>query len=374
MSFKIPFVGIIRQNEALKSEFYKAFDEIFASGSFILRQHVADFEAAMAKYLGVKHVIGVNSGTDALMLSVKAAGVGPGDEVITVPHTFVATLAAIAHAGAKPVLVDVRDDFNMDPDQLEAAITPRTRAIMPVHMNGRACDMDPIMDIAASRNLVVIEDVAQALGARYKGRHAGTFGLTGCYSLHPMKNLSVPGDGGFVATNDPAMDEKLRLLRDHGQRLPKTREELEFYGYNSRLDNMWAAIASIKFVHFPGWLDRRRGLAGRYQQALGGIAELTLPSAPSADDVHHDVYSSYVVLTDRRDELQQYLLGQGIEVFAQMRKPLHFQSTLGLGEYSLPTVEGLARRLLSLPLYPELTDAEQDVVIAAVKKFFGNAR
>jgi len=363
----VPYINLPKQYLTLREEIRQSLDEVFGSGSFILRSHVEEFEARIAELLGVQHVVGVNSGTDALYLSARALGLGPGDEVITVAHTFVATVASIAHCGAKPVLVDIRDDFNMDVTQLEQAISGRTRAIIPVHLNGRVCEMDTIMAVAQRHRLAVLEDAAQALCARYRGQAAGSFGNAGCFSLHPMKNLSVGGDGGFVGTNDADLADKLRLLRNHGQR---SKEEIVCFGFNSRLDNLHAASALVKLKHLPQWNERRRLLARQYHEGLGGIPGLCLPPPPDEESLYYDVFSSYVVRTEQRDALQQRLEQAGIEVFAHWPIPLHHQRSLGLGSWHLPVTECLAQEVLSLPLYPELADEDQDRVIEEVRIFF----
>ena len=356
-----------RQYGALREEILECVDRIFSQAAFILRGDVAEFERAAAAYLGVNHVVGVNSGTDALFLTLKAMGLCRGDEVITVPYTFVATVAAIVHCGAEPVLVDIGADFNMAAENLAAAVTPRTRAIIPVHLNGRACDMDAIMNIAERHSLLVIEDSAQSFGARHNGRCAGSIGAAGCFSLHPMKNLNVGGDGGLIAVNDGALADKLRILRNVGQR---TKEEIACFGYNSRLDTLHAAIALIKLKYFPEWIERYRRLAQRYNDALGGIDGLTLPPPPS-DGIRFDVFSSYAICTPRRDALKAHLLADGVETFVHWPMPLHRQPALGLGgNHDFPQTDRIAKETLSLPIYPQLTDDEQDIVIDSTLSFF----
>lgn len=368
MSFKVPFIDLPGQYESLKEEIQRTLQDVLSSGRLILRQEVSDFENEMSRFLGVKHVVGVNSGTDALFLSAKALGIGPGDEVITVTHTFVATLAVVVHCGATPTFVDIRQDFNMDPSQLESAVTQDTKAIIPVHLNGRACEMDNIKAVADRYGLVVIEDVAQGLGSKFQNKSVGTFGNTGCFSLHPLKNLSVGGDGGFVSTDDDQIADKLRLLRDHGQ---KTKQELSGYGFNSRLDNLHAALALVKMKRLPQWLERRRELASRYEEGLRPIEDLGLPNAPGLNSDYYDVYNSYVVRSDRRNKLLAHLINQGIEVFAHLSPPLHYQKSLGLSHWKLPVTEKMADEVLSLPIYPELSDDKQDIVINEVRSFFG---
>ena len=367
MNTRVRYVDLPKQYLGLRDEILACVDDIFASGDFILRGSVAEFEGKMADLLGVEHVVGVNSGTDALYLCTRALGIGPGDEVITVAHTFAATVAAIVHCGATPVFVDIRDDFNMDVDQLDAAITLRTKAIIPVHLNGRVCEMDSVLAIAQRHHLLVIEDAAQALLARYSGQAAGTFGDAGCFSLHPLKNLSVGGDGGFAATRDGLLAEKLRLLRNHGQ---KTKDEIVCFGFNSRLDTLHSAIALVKQKHLSRWIKQRRVLAARYHEHLHDIPDLVLPPPPNDHSRYFDVFSSFVVRTKRREGLKQHLEEAGIEVYAHWPSPLHQQRSLGLGSWHLPVTECLAQEVLSLPLYPELAEEDQDWVIEEVRIFF----
>ena len=368
MNYVVRYSDLPKQYAALRSETRQCLDEVFGSGSFILRQDVEDFELRMSDLLDVDHVIGVNSGTDALYLSLRALGIGAGDEVITVAHTFAATVAAIVHCGAKPVLVDIRDDFNMDVTQLEGAISDFTRAIIPVHLNGRVCEMDTIMAVAQRHDLAVVEDAAQALSAQYRGQAAGNFGDAGGFSLHPLKNLSVGGDGGFVTTNNNQLDSTLRLLRNHGQ---KSKEEIPCFGFNSRLDNLHAALALMKLKYLPKWMDRRRFLAGRYHEGLQDVPGLVLPPPPEEESPYYDVFSSYVLRTKRRDQLQLHLDEAGIEVYAHWPTPLHHQKGLGLERWHLPMTERVAQEVLSLPLYPELANQDQELVIHTIRGFFG---
>jgi len=369
LNYSVRYIDLPKQYQVLREEIQECLERVFSQGSFILRDDVAEFEAQMAQFLGVKHVVGLNSGTDALYLSARALGIGPGDEVITVAHTFVATIAAIVHCGATPVLVDIGDDFNMDISRIEAAITPRTKAIIPVHLNGRVCRMDVLMEVAAGHNLTVIEDAAQALSASYDGRAAGSFGNTGCFSLHPLKNLSVGGDGGFVSTDDDRIAAELRLLRDHGQ---LSKEEISFYGFNSRLDNLHAALALVKLKYLPEWIERRRILAAKYDELLRPIEKLVLPPPPDDSSAYYDVFSSFVVRTQERNALKHHLEENGVEVFVNWPKPLHQQEQLDLGNWKLPVTERMSKEVLSLPLYPELTDEDQEKVVSAILNFFEN--
>lgn len=368
MDYRVRYTHFPRQYQAIKEEIDRAVTRVLGEGSFILRGDVGEFESRIAEMLGVRHVIGLNSGTDALILSFKALGLRPGDEVITVAHTFVATLAAIVHCGATPILADVGADFNIDADKIEQLITSRTKVLCPVHMNGRTAEMDTIMALAKKYGLAVVEDAAQALAARFEGQAAGSFGDAGCFSLHPMKNLGVAGDGGFIATNSDELNQRVRMYRNHGQ---ITKDFMSCYGYNSRLDNLQAAIANVKLAFFPNWIVRRRELAQRYEDGLKHIRQLHLPIGPSRDPRRHDVYSSYVIATAERDALKTHLESAGVEVFVHWPVPLHRQEKLRLGNVSLPMTERISAETLSLPLFPEMTEEEQNYVVQTISQFFG---
>jgi len=368
MAYKVPFVNYPRHYHILQKEIDAAIKEVLNGGDLIMRQQLQDFETNLASFVGVDYAIGLNSGTDALLLSLLAAGIGPGDEVITVAHTFVASVAAIIHCGAKPVLIDVAADFNMDMDQLEPAITPRTRAIMPVHLNGRLCDMASLMTIARKHNLLVIEDAAQGLGASFEKQNAGTFGLTGCFSFYPAKILGAFGDGGALVTNSKEIDDKVRLLRDHGQE--RTTGDILGYGFNSRLDNIQAALLDVKLKHLPQWISRRRELAARYEQGLSAVTQIKTPPPPDSSSNYHDVFTNYVIRAERRDELAGYLRECGIEVLISWPKPMHHNQPLGLSHFKLPETEKVSREVISLPLYPELEEDQLDFVVESIRGFY----
>jgi len=264
-------------------------------------------------------------------------------------------------------LVDVREDFNMDVEQLEQAISHRTRAILPVHLNGRLCDMEKLLAVAQTHNLLVIEDAAQALGASLEGKKAGTFGLAGCFSLHPMKNLGGAGDGGFVATQNSKLAEKLRLLRNHGQR---TKEDLPCFGFNSRLDNLQAAILNVKLKSLPEWIERRRQVASLYHQGLSNLPFLQLPPPPQQHGRFFDIYSSYVIRAQERDRLVTHLGECGIETFIHWPKPLHHQEALGLGHFQLPKTEEFAKEVVSLPISAEISNEQVEFVIDSIRNFY----
>jgi len=364
---KIRFVNYPRQYQTYRKELDAAWEEVMSGGDFIMRRHLDVFEKSIAEYVGVKHAIGVNTGTDALYLSAHALGFGPGDEVITVAHTFVATVGAIVQCGAKPVLVDVRDDFNMDTDRIEAVVTPRTRGIIPVHLNGHACDMDAVMRIAGKHGLKVLEDAAQALGAEYKGKRCSSFGDAGIFSFYPAKMLGTAGDGGMVCTNDDKLARKIRAFRDNGR--VESVDVIECFGWCSRLDNLHAAIMNVKFRHFDEWVAKRRHVAELYDKGLAGIPGLLVHPRSPVD--WRDVYQNYVIRSDKRDALYKYLRDEGVEVLISWPTPMHKQKALGLGHYNLPVTERISREVISLPMYPELTDEEVAMVIDTVRRFHG---
>ena len=340
--------------------------EVLANGDLIMRQQMIDFEQHLASFVGTGDAVGVSNCTDGLRLILEAAGIGPGDEVITVAHTFVATMAAIHHAGASVVLVDVGDDHNMRVDHIENAVTSRTKAIMPVHLNGRLCRMDQLMEVANSHGLLVIEDSAQALGASFLGISGGAWGLAGGFSFYPAKMLGAYGDAGAVVTSDRGLAQRLRGLRDHG-RVSKT--ELSGWGYNCRLDNLQAAVLDLKLKCVHGWIRRRRQLAAMYDEALSGVKDLRLPPAPTDAGPHFDVFQNYVVEAEGRDALIKHLTANGIETLAPWSTPMHHQP-LGLSKFRLPNTERLAASALSLPLTTELEDEQVRFVADTIRRFY----
>jgi len=366
MAYKVPFVNYKRQYQHLKSEFDGIFEEVMSGGDFILRRHLEAFEKEIAAFVGTKHAIGVNTGTDALYLSAQALEFGPGDEIITVAHTFVSTVGAIVQCEATPILVDVRGDFNIDVDRIEEAITSKTKGIIPVHLNGHACEMDRIMELAKKHNLKLIEDAAQALGASYKGKKCGSFGDTGIFSFYPSKMLGTAGDGGMICTNDDALDRKLRAFRDNGR--VESVEVIECFGWCTRLDNLHAALLGMKFRYFDGWVKRRREIAQIYDDGLAGIDGLTPHPASNSD--YFDVYQNYVIRCKDRDKLIDHLRSSGVEVLVSWPTPMHKQTALCLDHFRLPMTERISGEVVSLPLYPEMTDEEAGYVINALKAFF----
>jgi dTDP-4-amino-4,6-dideoxygalactose transaminase len=368
MQYKVPFVNYPEHYRRIWDEIISAISEVLTKGDLILRGQLRQFEENMASFVGVKHAVGLNSGTDALFLSLKAAGIGPGDEVITVAHTFVATIAVIVHCGAIPVLVDIGEDMNMDVDQVEKNISPRTKAIIPVDLNGRLCDREKLKEIADKHDLIVVEDSAQALGATFDSKKAGSFGLTGCFSFYPAKTLGSAGDAGLLTTDSSEVAEKVRLFRDHG--LERSTGEILLYGFNSRLDNLQAAILNVKLKYVPEWNERRRELAKLYHEGLSGLPDLKLPPPPQSDSHFYDIYQNYVIRSKKRDQLVAHLRESDVEILVSWPKPLNHHKALGLEKFRLPKTEQISNEVLSLPMYPELSDEQAEYVIETINTFY----
>ncbi|HEU4879834.1 MAG TPA: DegT/DnrJ/EryC1/StrS family aminotransferase [Gemmatimonadaceae bacterium] len=363
----IPFFNYRGAFAAREEEFVEIFRDILHRGAFIQQRDLAEFEDALARYLGVSHAFGVGNATDGLIFCFRAAGIKPGDEVIFPSHTMVASPAAVAHCGGIPVPVECGPDHLIDPAAIEAAITERTRAIMPVQLNGRTCRMDEIERIAQKHNLIIIEDAAQALGSRFKGRFAGTFGVASAFSFYPAKILGCFGDGGAVVTNDPEIARKIALLRDHGR---NDQGEVEMWGFNSRLDNLQAAILHAQFRDYDEIITRRRSIAIQYESLLSDITELVLPPAPDADGDHFDVYQNYEIEADRRDELKAYLADKGVGTILQWGgTPVHMFRKLGF-DVTLPHTERFFERCLMLPMNMMVTDDEVNYIAAAIRAFY----
>jgi dTDP-4-amino-4,6-dideoxygalactose transaminase len=299
----IPFFNYRGAFAAREDEFIDIIRDVLRRGAFIQQRDLAEFEQALASYLGVKYAFGVANATDGLIISLRAAGIRPGDEVIFPSHTMVASPASVAHVGAIPVAVDIGPDHLIDPRAIEAAVTERTKAIMPVQLNGRTCDMDAIQAIAAKHNLLIVEDAAQALGSSFKGRKAGTFGIAAAFSFYPAKILGCFGDGGAVVTDDADVARKISLLRDHGR---NEHGEVEMWGFNSRLDNLQAAILMAQFRDYDEIVTRRRSIASLYHSLLSDVEQLVLPPGPDEAGGHFDVFQNYEIEADRRDELRGY--------------------------------------------------------------------
>jgi dTDP-4-amino-4,6-dideoxygalactose transaminase len=360
----IPFVDLKTQYYSIKEEIDRAVAGVLESTSFVLGKEVTAFESEFAEHVGSAQSIAVNSGTSALHLALLAAGVGPGDEVITVPFTFVATVAAIGYSGARPVFVDIDPrSFTMDVTQIEAAITERTKAIIPVHLFGHPADMDPIMEIARQHNLVVIEDAAQAHAAEYKGRRVGSIGDMGCFSFYPGKNLGAYGEGGAVTTNGPEYARTMRMLRDWGA---ERKYHHELKGYNYRMEGFQGAILRVKLRYLDGWTKMRCAHAAIYSEGLKGSDVVTPQVMPDSRHVWH----VYGVRTTEREMMQQSLLEQGVQTNIHYPFPVHLLpawSDLGYREGAFPQSEAAAREELSLPMYPELTGEQVEQVCAAVQ-------
>jgi dTDP-4-amino-4,6-dideoxygalactose transaminase len=362
----IPLLDLKRQYKALENEINEALVRVAASGNYVLGPEVKGFEDEFARYVGANHAVGVGNGTDALRMALKALNVGPGDEVITVPFTFVATAEAIAELGARPVFVDIDPrTFNMDPGLVEKVITQRTKGILPVHLYGQVADTDALGRICEAHGLFMLEDAAQAAGAARNGRKAGSIGTAAVFSFYPTKNLSAMGDGGIITTNDPALAERIRLLRVHGSAKKYEHKEL---GYNSRLDEMQAAVLRVKLPHLEAWNARRREIARIYDAELAGLVE-----TPFVEPGCEHTYHQYTIIAERRDELAAFLKEQGIGTAIHYPLPLHLQPSfayLGYKPGDFPVAESMAKRVLSLPVFPELSDEEVHEVASAIKRFY----
>jgi len=360
----VPFLSLARQTQSLKAEALKALEAVIDSQGFANGPAVQAFEQDFAEYLGVRHVVGVNSGTSALHASLICAGVKPDDEVITVSHTWISTAWAISYCGARPVFIDVEDrTAGMDPSQIERRITSRTRAIVVVHLYGHPADLDPILEIANRHNLPVIEDAAQSIGARYKGKATGTFGLVNATSFYPGKNLGAWGDAGAVMTNDDAIAARVRLLRDHAQASRHHHVEL---GFNWRMDGFQGAILSIKLKQLDQWNTRRRAIAAKYRSAFSNLRNLRFLAENSWAEPSWHIFP---VFCSARDELRRLLELRGVSTGIHYPTPIHLQPAyqwLGVPRGELPHTERMAAEEISLPMFAELSDQEVDDVIAAV--------
>lgn len=365
---KIPYLDLKAQYRSIKPEIDAALERVLDSCQFVLGPEVAAFEQDFAKYCGTSECIALNSGTSALHLALLAAGVGRGDEVVTVPFTFVASVAAVEYAGAKPVLVDIDPrSFTMDPAAIEGAITSRTKAILPVHLYGQPVDMDPIMEIARRHGLVVIEDAAQAHGAKYKGKPVGSIGDLACFSFYPGKNLGACGEAGAVTTNDREVAAQIRMLRDHGQ-AKKYYHDLE--GYNARLDAVQAGLLHVKLQHLAKWNEQRRERAAEYKHLLEAAGSPV--QAPYEPSWSRAVYHLYVVRTEDREGLMAFLKEHDIGTGIHYPIPLHRQKAyrhLSYQEGEFPVCETVAREILSLPMFPHLQPEQQHAVVQAVAEF-----
>lgn len=363
----IPLVDLKAQYYSIKAEIDEAMARIMDNTAFIMGKGVSEFEAGFAEYARAKHAIGVANGTEALMLAYQVAGLKRGDEVITTPHTFIASVSAFAHWGVKPIFVDVDPrTYNINPDHIEAAITPRTRAIVPVHLYGQPANMSAIAAIAEKHGLMIIEDAAQAHGAEWEGRRVGSWGLLTGYSFYPGKNLGAAGDAGGITTNDDDLARQLRLLLNHGSENKYLHTVL---GYNARMDGLQGAILNVKLRHIERWTEQRRANAAYYDQALAGIEGIV---TPYADPRGRHVYHLYVIqVPTDRDTFLKHLHERGIGAGIHYPIPLHLQPSfayLGHKEGDFPVTEALAKSIISLPMFPELTHEQMDYVAQAVRE------
>jgi dTDP-4-amino-4,6-dideoxygalactose transaminase len=364
--YRVRFVNPQEHYRRLKPEIDHALVDTLERGDLVLRQQLKDFEKNLADFVGVKYAVGLNSGYHALHFALLASSVGPGDEVITAGHTFLATVSAIVHTGATPVLADVRDDFNLDLADIERKITDRTKVLLPVHLNGRMCEMESLMALASRYNLKVVEDAAQGLGATYDGRMAGSFGFAGCFSFYPFKALGALGDGGALTTDDPHVAEMARRLRYNGE--DRETGEYHYHGYTALLDNIHAAVLDVKLRYFPNWIEHRRMIAARYRAGLDGVGDLMLPHF--SEKKHRDSFQNYVIRTSRRDELRSYLREHGIETLVHWARPMWSHEALKLQNPDLGMVERICREVISLPMSAETTEQDVDITVEVMREFF----
>ncbi|MFT3868877.1 MAG: DegT/DnrJ/EryC1/StrS family aminotransferase [Nibricoccus sp.] len=367
---KVPFLDLKAHHDPIRAEVMAAMNEVIDTNAFAGGPFVAKFEEDYAKYCGSKFCVGAGNGTDTLWFALLALGIGQGDEVITAPMTFMATAEAISYSGAKPVFVDIDPvSYTLDTAKIEAAVTPRTKAIMPVHLFGQCADMDPILAIAKKHNLHVIEDAAQAQGALYKGRKAGTIGAAGSFSFYPGKNLGAWGEAGAVTTDDAALADRMKMLREHGQ---KKKYYHDVIGWNGRMDGLQAAVLRVKLKYLDKANDGRRRAAARYNQLLAGVKGLTLPVELPG---RHHIYHVYALRLQNRDEVLKAMGERGISCGIHYPVPVHLQEAyahLGYKKGDFPVSESCGDTFLSLPMYPELTDQQTDAVASALKAVLGS--
>jgi dTDP-4-amino-4,6-dideoxygalactose transaminase len=367
-SIDVKFFDYPRFFSSNRQEYLRILDEVLSRGAFILQKDVEQFERNLASFIGVKHAIGTSDATNGLTVGLRALGVGPGDEVVFPSHTFIATAGAIKAVGAEPIPADMGTDGLISDASIREKISRRTKAILPVQLNGRVCNMDPLVQIAKEHGLLLVEDAAQALGARFKGRCAGTFGSFGAFSFYPAKSLGCFGDGGAVVTDDDDLAAKIRLMRDHG-RSPV--HGVEMWGMNTRLDNVQAAILDFKLKSFDAEIARRRAIAVRYTSAFEGIDDLTLPPPPDSDLDHFDTFQNYEIRAGRRDALREFLLERGIQTIVQWGgKAVHQFEKLGFSA-RLPSTDAYFERCFLLPMNTLLTDAQVEHICETVRTFYG---
>jgi dTDP-4-amino-4,6-dideoxygalactose transaminase len=364
----VPFFDYPGLFAASEAEYSAIFHNVCSRGAFIKQRELAYFERDLASFLGVRHVLGVGNATDGLHMALRAAGIGPGDEVIFSSHTMLATASAIHFAGATPVPVECGPDHLILPDAVQAAITPRTRAIMPTQLNGRTADMSALQELADRNGLLIVEDAAQALGSRFRGRLSGTFGAISAISFYPAKVLGCFGDGGAIVTDDTAIFERAVSLCDFGR---SSAGEVVRWGLNSRLDNLQAAFLSVQLARYPTVMDRRRHIAGLYQRILGDLTELSLPPAPDSDADRFDIYQNYEIEAERRDELKNFLAEGDVGTLIQWNgKPVHQCTALGFKQH-LPYTDYLFTRMLMLPIHMTLQDDDVVYVAERIRRFYG---
>ena len=351
-------------------EIFEQIEDLITNSDYTLGKSVDEFERNICAFTGSRFAVGVGSGTDALLLSLIAAGIKNGDEVITTPYTFYATIGAIVTAGAKPVFVDIREDYNIDPNLIEKAITDRTKAILPVHWSGLSCEMDKITAVAKNNNLIVVEDACHGINANYKGKPLGTFGLTGCFSMHPLKNLNVWGDGGYIITDSEEMHEKLVLLRNHGL---INRDECSIFAYNSRLDSIQAIVANHLLKQIDHITDSRIKNAAEYDQQLSKIPHITIPNRSK---YVKQVYHIYVVRAERRDELIKYLNQNGVDAKVHYPIPMHLQpaaNQYGYKRGDFPVCEMVCDQVISLPVHEFVTNEQIDYTVTKIREFYAHS-
>ena len=366
---QIPFFRYSHLFNQYRDETLAAMIDVMERGAFILQKDCAEFERSIERFLGVKHAVGVANGTDGLIIALRAAGVKQGDEVIVPSHTYVASAASIHFVGAVPVLVDCLDDHLIDPDAVEAAMSPKTTCIMPIQLNGRTADMTALQRIANRHKLLIVEDAAQGLGSKFKGKKAGTFGAAAEFSLYPAKVLGCFGDGGVITTDDDAIAERVRLLRDHGRNEAGL---VVTWGLNSRLDNLQAALLNVRLKHFDQEIERRRELARLYREGLIEIDEVLLPPGPDDDPDHFDVYQNYEIEAERRDDLRAHLERDGVRTIIQWAgTPVHGFGLPGVRVTDLPRTRLLFERCFLLPMNTSLTDAEVRHICSSIRRFYG---
>ena len=369
MSKKVPFFNYPWVYTQYEEEILAKMKEVMNKGAFILQSELEQFEGNLKKFLNVKYAYGVADGTNALIIALDAAGIGAGSEVIVTSHTYIASAASIHYSGATVVPVECGMDHMLDVASAAKAVTKKTKAIMPVQLNGRTCEMDQVRELSQKHNLRIIEDSAQALGSKFNGQCAGTFGKAGTFSFYPAKVLGCFGDGGGVVTNDDEMGVKLAFLRDHGR---NATGEVVDWGTNSRLDNLQAAVLDVKLKYYMNDIDRRRELAYLYDSELKSIPDLELPPSPDNDSRHFDIYQNYEIVAEKRDELKSFLTGSGIGTLIQFGgKAIHQHKELGFEDISLPYTEELYSKFIMLPMNTSLSNDDVFYVCSKVKEFYG---